>query len=80
MKPQYNPKSKFYNNTEPRTLKNKFETILKNEAIVNLDFLIGYFRVSGFEHLYNLLKERAKPLKRVRILVGINVNGLIRAF
>lgn len=67
-------KSKFYNNTEPKTLKNKFETILRNKAIINLDFLVGYFRISGFKHLYNLLQNRIETFERVRILVGLNVD------
>lgn len=70
-------KSKFYNNTEPKTLKNKFETILRNQAIVNLDFLVGYFRISGFLHLYTLLEKRFFSFKRIRILVGLNVDSLI---
>lgn len=70
-------KSKFYNNTEPKTLKKKFETILRNQAIINLDFLVGYFRISGFKHLYDLLQNRISTFQRVRILVGLNVDELV---
>lgn len=69
--------SKFYNNTEPKTLKNKFATILSNNSIINLDFLVGYLRISGFKHLYELIENRLKSFERIRILVGLSVDETI---
>lgn len=70
-------KSKFYNNTEPKTLKNKFQTILSNPAIIYLDFLVGYFRISGYKHLHDLIANRLETFGEIRILVGINVDSTI---
>lgn len=69
--------SKFYNNTEPKTLKNKFATILSNNSIINLDFLVGYLRISGFKHLYELIQNRLESFERIRILVGLSVDSAI---
>ena len=69
--------SKFYNNTEPKTLKNKFATILSNNSIINLDFLVGYLRISGFKHLYELIQNRLESFERIRILVGLSVDDTI---
>lgn len=77
VKPQKIPSSNFTNNTEPNTLKNKFSEILDDKSIVNLSFLVGYFRASGFKHLHEILGRNFTRFKSIRILVGIDVDNLV---
>ena len=64
--------SKFFTNQDTNTLENRLNDILKHYDIENLEFLIGYFRISGFKKIASLLDKIGK----VRILVGINVDKL----
>jgi len=64
--------SKFFTNQDTNTLENRLTDILTHYDIKNLEFLIGYFRISGFKKIASLLKK----IERVRILVGINVDKL----
>ena len=63
--------SNFFTNEENNTLKNKINNVLKiNRNIEYLDFLIGYFRITGFDKIANNLSS----IKHTRILVGINAD------
>lgn len=73
-------------NEPPNTLKNQFKNALEDKNISNLAFLMGYFRVSGFIHLHNLIMdsggyERFTPTRlnapSIRLLVGLNVDSLV---
>jgi superfamily II DNA/RNA helicase len=64
--------SKFFTNKDTNTLENRLTDILTHYDIENLEFLIGYFRISGFKKIASLLDE----IENVRILVGINVDKL----
>jgi len=64
--------SKFFTNQDTNTLENRLTDILTYYDIENLEFLIGYFRISGFKKIASLLNK----IERVRILVGINVDKL----
>ena len=64
--------SKFFTNQDTNTLENRLTDILTHYDIENLEFLIGYFRISGFKKIASLLDK----IERVRILVGINVDKL----
>lgn len=78
--------SRFTNNTDPNTLLNRFRDIIDNPSvqIAHLAFLIGFFRISGFKHLWDLLapskvlsKDTSKlqnHIQSIRILVGINAD------
>ena len=63
--------SNFFTNEEENTLKNKINNILQiNRNIDYLDFLIGYFRITGF----NKISDNLSNIKHTRILVGINAD------
>lgn len=62
----------FTNRTEQNSLYKKFEGVITNNQIENFDALVGYFRASGYFQMRHLLKE----IPKIRILVGINVDGL----
>jgi len=63
--------SNFFTNEEENTLKNKINNILQiNKNIEYLDFLIGYFRITGFDKISDNLSN----IKYTRILVGINAD------
>ncbi|WP_104700739.1 helicase-related protein, partial [Helicobacter marmotae] len=66
--------SNFTTNREPNTLLNQFKNVINDKNIEELAFLIGYFRISGFIHLHNLLKDKYDKFKSIRILVGLNVD------
>ncbi|SMC08794.1 helicase-related protein [Nitratiruptor tergarcus] len=65
--------SKFFTNRDNNTLQNRLIDILKHHNIKYLEFLIGYFRISGFIKIAKLLKD----IEKARILVGINVDRWI---
>ena len=65
--------SKFFTNQGINTLENRLSDVLTHYDIKNLEFLIGYFRISGFRKIASLLNK----IERVRILVGINVDKLV---
>jgi len=62
--------SKFFTNRDNNTLQNRLEDILKHHDIRYLEFLIGYFRISGFTKIAKFLKN----IEKARILVGINID------
>ncbi|MEM5558837.1 helicase-related protein [Aliarcobacter cryaerophilus] len=64
--------SKFFTNQGTNTLENRLKDILTHYDIKNLEFLIGYFRISGFKKIAKLLDN----IDKVRILVGINIDKL----
>lgn len=64
--------SKFFTNQGTNTLENRLKDILTHYDIKNLEFLIGYFRISGFKKIAKLLDN----VEKVRILVGINIDKL----
>jgi hypothetical protein len=59
----------FFTNEKGATLLNRFKITLENNTKF-FDVLVGYFRTSGFFHLYKSLEK----VEKIRILVGINVN------
>jgi phosphatidylserine/phosphatidylglycerophosphate/cardiolipin synthase-like enzyme len=63
--------SNFFTNEEENTLKNKINHILqRNKNVEYLDFLIGYFRITGFDKI----SDNLSSIKHTRILVGINAD------
>ena len=60
--------TKFFTNEEGKTLLNRFRQVLNGADF--FDILVGFFRASGFFKLYDKLQD----VKKIRILVGINVN------
>jgi len=65
--------SKFFTNRDNNTLENRLKDILTHHKnITHLEFLIGYFRISGFTKIATLLKD----ITHGRILVGINIDKL----
>ena len=63
--------SSFFTNQEENTLKNKINNVLQiNKNVEYLDFLIGYFRITGFDKISDNLSN----IKHTRILVGINAD------
>lgn len=59
----------FFTNEKGQTLLDRFKITLENNTKF-FDVLVGYFRTSGFFHLYKSLEK----VEKIRILVGINVN------
>ena len=67
--------TKFFNNTPDNSLFEKFKGIAHNM----LDFhtfqaVVGYFRSSG----YFKLREEFEQVKKIQILVGINIDNIFR--
>ncbi len=65
--------SKFFTNIGGNSLENRLKDILEHYNISNLEFLIGYFRISGFAKIAPFLHN----IDKIRILVGINVDAVI---
>lgn len=65
--------SKFFTNQDTNTLENRLKDILSHYGVEYLEFLIGYFRISGFVKISPYLAN----IKKARILVGINVDAII---
>lgn len=65
--------TKFFTNSKENTLLEKFKGVFTYTQVASFDALIGYFRSSG----YFRIREYLKDVKRVRILVGIDVDHLI---
>ena len=59
----------FFTNEPGSTLLDRFLITLKDTKY--FDVLVGYFRTSGFHHLYKSFESIGK----IRILVGLNVDG-----
>ncbi|MFT4693201.1 MAG: superfamily II DNA/RNA helicase [Francisella sp.] len=64
--------SKFFTNQDNNTLENRLTDILKNYDIKSIEFLLGYFRISGFKKISQYLSN----IEKTRILVGINIDKL----
>ncbi|RDU62071.1 helicase-related protein [Helicobacter sp. MIT 14-3879] len=67
--------SKFTTNTGNNTLKNKLSLILKDSNIRNLDFLVGFLSISGFNNLSTIIKDFS--LYKIRILVGMEIDDIL---
>jgi len=61
----------FITNEDSRTLKERFEVLIKDTRF--FDCLVGYFYISGFYSLYKSLENTEK----VRILVGISTSSQV---
>ena len=65
--------TKFFTNKDNNTLENRLKDILSYHDIKYLEFLIGYFRISGFIKIAKLLDN----IQKARILVGIDIDRFI---
>lgn len=69
--------SKFFTNQDENSLLKKFEGVFSNiESIRHFDALVGYFRTSGYFKVRAFLDR----IPKIRILVGINVDQLIKKY
>lgn len=69
--------TKFFTNQGDNSLLKKFEGVFSNiPSIKNFDALVGYFRSSGYFKIRPFLDK----LPKIRILVGINVDKLIKKY
>lgn len=69
--------TKFFTNQDNNSLLKKFDGVFANiESIRHFDALVGYFRTSGYFKVRAFLDK----IPRIRILVGINVDQLIRKY
>lgn len=59
----------FFTNEPDATLLDRFKITIANNTRF-FDVLVGYFRTSGFYHLYESLENT----ERIRILVGVSFN------
>jgi len=64
--------SKFFTNQDKNTLLNRLSDIFSYYDIKNIEFLIGYFRISGFKKIASMIGE----VEKARVLVGINIDQL----
>lgn len=69
--------TKFFTNQDNNSLLKKFEGVFANiESIRHFDALVGYFRTSGYFKVRAFLDK----IPKIRILVGINVDQLIKKY
>ena len=68
--------TKFFTNRDRNYLIHKFKGVFENQSIYSFDALVGYFRASGYFRMNPLLKE----VPEIRILVGINVDALLKKY
>lgn len=69
--------TKFFTNQGDNSLLKKFEGVFTNiESIRHFDALVGYFRASGYFKVRAFLDR----IPKIRILVGINVDQLIKKY
>lgn len=69
--------TKFFTNQEENSLLKKFEGVFKHRDCINFfDALVGYFRASGYFKVRKFLDK----IPKIRILVGINVDQLIKKY
>lgn len=69
--------TKFFTNKDDKSLIKKFEGVFKNiDSIRHFDALVGYFRTSGYFKVRAFLDK----IPKIRILVGINVDQLIKKY
>lgn len=71
--------TKFFTNQDDNSLLKKFEGVFTYlPGIHHFDALVGYFRASGYFKVRTFLN--LIPHSRIRILVGINVDQLIKKY
>jgi len=69
--------TKFFTNQGDNSLLKKFEGVFNNmDSIRHFDALVGYFRTSGYFKVRAFLDN----IPNIRILVGINVDQLIKKY
>jgi superfamily II DNA/RNA helicase len=69
--------TKFFTNQGDNSLLKKFEGVFTHiDSIRHFDALVGYFRTSGYFKVRAFLDK----IPRIRILVGINVDQLIKKY
>ena len=69
--------TKFFTNQNDNSLLKKFEGVFNNvQSIRHFDALVGYFRTSGYFKVRAFLDK----IPKIRILVGINVDQLIKKY
>ncbi len=69
--------TKFFTNQDDNSLLKKFEGVFANiESLRHFDALVGYFRASGYFKVRAFLNQ----IPKIRILVGINVDLLIKKY
>jgi len=69
--------TKFFTNQDDNSLLKKFEGVFTNiDSIRHFDALVGYFRTSGYFKVRAFLDK----IPKIRILVGINVDQLIKKY
>lgn len=69
--------TKFFTNQDDNSLLKKFEGVFANiDSIRHFDALVGYFRTSGYFKVRAFLDK----IPKIRILVGINVDQLIKKY
>ncbi len=69
--------TKFFTNQNDNSLLKKLEGVFTNiESIRHFDALVGYFRTSGYFKVRTFLDR----IPKIRILVGINVDQLIKKY
>lgn len=69
--------TKFFTNRDDNSLLKKFEGVFCHvESIRHFDALVGYFRASGYFKVRAFLNK----IPKIRILVGINVDQLIKKY
>jgi len=69
--------TKFFTNQDDNSLLKKFEGVFTNIASIrHFDALVGYFRTSGYFKVRAFLDK----IPKIRILVGINVDQLIKKY
>lgn len=69
--------TKFFTNREDNSLLKKFEGVFAHvDSIKHFDALVGYFRASGYFKVRAFLDK----IPKIRILVGINVDQLIKKY
>jgi superfamily II DNA/RNA helicase len=69
--------TKFFTNQNDNSLLKKFEGVFTNiESIRHFDALVGYFKTSGYFKVRAFLDR----IPKIRILVGINVDQLIKKY
>ena len=69
--------TKFFTNQNDNSLLKKFEGVFTNiESIRHFDALVGYFRTTGYFKVRAFLDK----IPKIRILVGINVDQLIKKY
>ncbi len=62
--------SSFFTNRDGNTLLTRFNTILRDDRVKELEMIVGFLRLSG---LYEI-DDSIKNLEKVRIIVGINLD------